>query len=100
MGAPRAKPPATASGISVAREFLERLARILVRCGHSPRELRGEFQRICDEFKEPRREWEPSEPTSPSDLLQVLAYWQGDPQSLVSRGAPLALPLKGKGPSL
>ena len=30
----------------------------------------------------------------------MIAYWHGDPQYLDSRGAPLALPLKDKGPSL
>src|SRR5262249_27717168 len=30
----------------------------------------------------------------------VIAYWHADPQYLDSRGAPLALPLKDKGPSL
>ena len=100
MGAPRARPPAAASGVSVAREFLERLARILVRIGHSPRELRCEFERICDELNEPRRRWDPSEVNYLLDLAHVIECWHADPQYLDSRGAPLALPLKGKGPSL
>jgi hypothetical protein len=100
MGAIRARPPATASGVSVAREFLERLARILVRSGHSPRALRREFQQICDALKEPKRKWDPAELNYLADLPHVIAYWHGDPQYLDSRGAPLSLRLKDKGPSL
>jgi hypothetical protein len=100
MGAPRARPPATASGVGIAREFLERMARILVRSGHSPQQLRREFQRICDALNEPRRHWDPAELDYLADLPHVIAYWHGDPQYLDSHGTPLALPLKGKGPSL
>lgn len=100
MGAPRARPPAAASRVGLAREFLERLGRILVHCGHSPRELRREFQRICDGLGEPLRQWNPAELDYLADLPHVIACWHADPQYLDSRGAPLALPLKGKGPSL
>ena len=96
MGASRARTPATASGASGAREFLERLARILVRCGHSPSALPREFQRICDELNEPKRQWDPAELDYLADLPHVIAYWHGDPQYLDSRGAPLSLPLKDK----
>lgn len=99
MGHSRAKTPAAASGAS-AREFLERLARILVHTGHSPHELRSEFQRICDALKEPRREWDPAELNYLADLPHVIAQWHADPQYLDPRGAPLALPLKGRGPSV
>lgn len=99
MGASRAKTPATASDVG-AREFLERLARILVHSGHSPRNLRREFQRICDTLKEPKRKWDPAELNYLADLPHVIAHWHADPQYLDSRGAPLPLPLKDKGPSL
>ena len=98
MSASRAKTPATR--VSVAWEFLDRLARILVRSGHSPRALRRDFERICHELKEPKRHWDASELDYLADLPHVIAYWHGDPQYLDSRGAPLALPLKDKGPSL
>ena len=87
MGAPRAKPHATASGVGVAREFLERQARILVRCGHSPQELRREFQRICDALKEPKRHSNPAELGYLMHLPYVIAYCYGDPQYLDSHGA-------------
>src|SRR5215831_12237688 len=100
MGAPRARTPATASGISGAREFLERLARILVHSGYSPRELPRVFQEICEELKEPKRQWDPAELNYLADLPHVIAHWHADPQYLDSSGAPLALRLKDKGPSL
>jgi hypothetical protein len=100
MGAPRARRPATASSSGGAAEFLERLARILVHSGYSPRELPRVFQRICEELKEPKRQWDPTELNYLSDLPHVIAHWHADPQYLDSRGAPLALPLKDKGPSL
>ena len=100
MGAPRARTPAAASGIGGAREFLERLARILVHSGYSPRELPRVFQRICEELKEPKRKWDPGELYYLADLPHVIAHWHADPQYLDSRGAPLALPLKANGPSL
>jgi hypothetical protein len=99
MGAGRIKTPVAASGVS-ARELLNRLARILVRSGHSPRQLRREFQRICDDLREPKRPLDPAEVNYLADLPHVVAYWHGDPQYLDSRGTPLALPLKAKGPSL
>jgi len=100
MGASRARIPAAGSGVSVAPEFLERLARILVHIGYSPQELRREFQQICGALKEPKRTWDPAELNYLADLPHVIAHWHADPQYLNSRGAPLALPLKGKGPSL
>jgi hypothetical protein len=100
MGAHRARTPATASAISGAQEFLERLARILVHSGYSPRELPGLFQRICEHLKEPKCEWNQTERYYLADLFQVIAHWYADPQYLDSRGTPLALPMKGKGPTL
>jgi len=100
MGAPRARTPATVSDISGAREFLERLARILVHSGYSPRELPRVFQRICEQLKEPRRQWDSRERYYLADLSHVIAHWHADPRYLDSSGAPLALPLKDKGPSL
>jgi hypothetical protein len=79
---------------------LERLARILVHSGYSPRELPRVFQRICEELKEPKRKWDPAELYYLADLPHVIAHWHADPQYLDPRGAPLALPLKARGPSL
>jgi hypothetical protein len=83
-----------------SREFLERLARILVRCGHSPRTLVREFREVCSRLIEPKRRWDSRQPASFVDFPHVMGHWHTDPQYLDSRGRPIPLPLRGKGPSL
>lgn len=90
----------TGGGISYSREFLERLVRILVHSGHSPKQLTREFRDICGGLKEPARRWDPTRLAYVADLTHVIAHWYADPQYLDSRGAPLPLPLRGRGPSL
>jgi Family of unknown function (DUF6502) len=86
--------------VSYSREFLERLARILVHSGHSPKELAREFREICSGLKEPARRWDPTQLAYFFDLPHVIAHWHADPQYLDSRGAPIPLPLRARGPSL
>jgi hypothetical protein len=86
--------------VSYSREFLERLARILVHSGHSPKELAREFRDICSQLKQPARRWAPTSLTYFVDLPQVVALWHSDPQYLDSLGMPLRLPFSGRGPSL
>jgi hypothetical protein len=85
---------------SYSREFLERLARILVRTGHSPRELSREFREICSSLKEPASRWDAAQLAYLGDLPHILALWHSDPRYIDSRGAPIPLPLRAKGPSL
>jgi hypothetical protein len=85
---------------SYSREFLERMARILVHSGHSPRELVREFRGICSALKEPKRRWDPSQLAYFFELPDVIALWHADPQYLDNRGRPIALALRGHGPSL
>jgi hypothetical protein len=85
---------------SYSREFLERLARILVHTGHSPRQLLREFREICGTLKEPSGRWEASQLTYLLDLPHIVAHWHADPQYIDSRGAPIPLPLRARGPSL
>jgi len=87
-------------GVSYSREFLERLARILVHSGHSPKELAREFRDICSRLKEPARRWDPKQLTHFIGLAHVITRWYTDPQYLDSRGAPIPLPLRARGPSL
>jgi hypothetical protein len=89
-----------AGSVSHSRELLERLARILVHTGHSPRQLAREFRAICGSLKEPKQRWDPNLRTYFADLPHVIAHWHADPQYLDSRGDPRALPLRGRGPSL
>ena len=87
-------------GVSYSREFLERLARILVGTGHSPRELSREFREICSRLKEPDTRWDPAQLTYLWDLPHVISFWHSDPQYIDSRGAPIPLSLRGRGASL
>ena len=95
---PRHRPQG--EGVSYSREFLERLARILVGTGHSPRELSREFREICSRLKEPDTRWDPAQLTYLWDLPHVISFWHSDPQYIDSRGAPIPLSLRGRGASL
>ncbi|HVZ35295.1 MAG TPA: DUF6502 family protein [Polyangiaceae bacterium] len=95
--APRGR---SSSGVGDAREYLERLGRILVHSGHSPKNLLREFGDVCRQLKEPSERWDSARLNYVSDLPHVLTRWHSDAQYLDSRGAPLALPLSGRGPSL
>jgi hypothetical protein len=90
----------SSSGVGDAREYLERIGRILVHSGHSPKHLLREFGSVCRQLKEPRERWDAARLTYVSDLPHVITYWHSDAQYLDARGAPLPLPLKGHGPSL
>ena len=95
---PRHRPQG--GGGSYSREFLERLARILVGTGHSPRELSREFREICSRLKEPATRWDPAQLTYLWDLPHVISCWHSDPQYIDSQGAPIPLSLRGRGASL
>jgi hypothetical protein len=89
-----------AGGAEYARECLSRLARILVHGGHSPKRLSRDFRDICSELKEPTRPWDPTRLTFYADLPHVIAHWHSDPRYMDSRGRPVPLPLRGRGPCL
>lgn len=96
--APRRRLPA---GVAYSREFLERLARILVHTGHSPRKLSREFADICKGLKEPTTPWDPARLNFASDLPHVIAHWHSDPQYVDPEGRPIPLPVRARGgPSL
>lgn len=88
------------AGASYSREFLERLARILVHSGHSPGKLVQEFAEVCAPLKEPELRWDPARPALVADLPHVIAHWHADPKYLDPRGLPLPLPVRARGPSL
>lgn len=90
----------SSSDVGDAREYLERLARILVRCGQSPKNLQREFAVVCRTLAEPTEHWESTRSEFVSDLPHVLTHWHDDAQYLDSQGRPVALPLKGRGPSV
>ena len=97
---PKSDARAASGGIGYSREFLERLAHILVHTGHSPKRLAQEFRQICRGLKEPVHPWNPAHLNDVADLPHVIACWHADPQYVNSQGEPLALPLKARGRSL
>jgi hypothetical protein len=93
-----AQPSGAVQGYS--RELLEHVAAILVRTGHSPRRLAREFQEVCALLKEPTQAWDPRNLDYFADIPHVIAHWHADPRYLDGGGAPVALPLRGRGRSL
>jgi hypothetical protein len=83
-----------------ACECLSRLARILVRCGHSPRDLVRQLRDICRTLDEPSRRWDPHLLSLLAELPHVIAVWHADPRYLDAEGRPLGLALHGPRASL
>jgi Family of unknown function (DUF6502) len=71
-----------------------------VHAGHSPKELVREFREICGALKEPANRWDAARLNYLGDLPHIIALWHSDPQYVDSRGAPIPLPLRARGPSL
>src|SRR5580658_4190058 len=80
-------------GIGYSREFLERLAQILVHSGHSPKKLAREFREICDGLKEPAHAWDPAYLNYLADLPHVPHLWHATSHSAHSHAPPLSLPI-------
>ena len=83
-----------------AVESLGRLARILVSCGHAPKDLVNVFREVCSALREPVKKWDSAEFAFLADLPHVIALWHSDPRYLDPRGAPAPLPLRGRRRSL
>jgi len=83
-----------------AFEALSRLARILVRCGHSPRDLLRNLREVCRTLGEPSRRWEPELLNFLADLPHVIALWYSDPHYLGAGGRPAPLKVQGRGATL
>ena len=90
----------SSGGVGDAREYLERIGRILVHSGHSPKNLLREFEEVCRQLKEPAESWDAARLNYVSDLPHVITSWHSDAQYLDSQGAPIPLPLSGPGPNL
>jgi hypothetical protein len=86
--------------LGTSRELLERLGRVLVECGYSPRQILQEFAAICAKLKHPQREWNPATLGYIADLPHVLTHWHRDPDYLDDLGRPRPLSLDADGPSL
>ena len=88
------------SALGTSREFLERVGRILVECGYSPKRLEREFAEICGKLEDPKGQWNPATLGYIADLPHVLTHWHRDPDYLDDHGTPRPLSLRNDGPSL
>lgn len=85
---------------SYAEEVLSESATILVKTGHSPKELMQTFRQICRSLAEPPRPFDPGAIAYVVGLAHVVAHWYSNPAFRDSIGQPLRLPLQGRGPCL
>jgi hypothetical protein len=83
-----------------ALDCLSRVARILVLCGHSPKDLVRKLQAACRVLPEPTFGWDPERLHFIADLPHVISLWYSDPLYLAAKGEPAALPVSGRGATL
>jgi len=85
---------------SYAEEVLSESATILVKTGHSPKELVRTFRQICRALDEPPRPFDPGAIAYVVGLSHVVAHWYSDPAFRDRGGQPSRLPLRSRGPCL
>jgi len=85
---------------SYAEEVLNECATILVKTGHSPKELVRTLRQICRALDEPPRPFDPGAIAYVVGLSHVVAHWYSDPAFRDKRNQPLRLPLQGPDPCL
>ncbi len=83
-----------------AQEVLSKSATILVKTGHSPKELARQFARICRAIEEPSQLFDPGAVPYVSGLPHIIAHWYSEPAYLNAKGTPRALSLRGRGRNL
>ena len=91
---------ATRRHSSYSHAVLTESANILVKAGHSPKELVEEFQRICSAIPEPPHPFDPHCILYVEGLPHIVAHWFSDPAYVDEAGKPLPLRLRGRGPCL
>ena len=85
---------------SYAHAVLAESAHILVRTGHSPKQLLEEFREICSAIPEPSRVFDPRCVPYVEALPHILAHWFTDPAYVDAQGKPIPLRLRSRGPCL
>jgi hypothetical protein len=85
---------------SYAQEVLSKSAIILVKTGHSPKELARTFRQICRTLEEPPHPFDPDAIPYLVGLSHIVAHWYSDPGYRDRRGEPLRVSLRGSGPCL
>jgi Family of unknown function (DUF6502) len=83
-----------------AQEVLRECATILVKTGHSPKELERTFRQVCRTLEEPFRPFDPRRVPFVTGLSHVVAHWYTDPAFLDRRNQPMPLPLRARGACL
>ena len=97
---PARRPHADAGSVRYVRRYLTQVGQILVECGHSPKTLKREFDRICPSLKEPKEPWDATRFDYFADLRHVITHWRHDATYTDAQGCPKPLPLRGEDPSL
>jgi len=85
---------------SYAQEVLTESAAILVKTGHSPKELEHTFREICRALGEPSQPFDPGSVPYVVGLSHIVAHWYTDPAFRDGSDQPLRLPLQARGPCL
>src|SRR5437763_13626640 len=85
---------------SYAQEVLNECATILVKTGHSPKELVRTLRLICRALDEPPRPFDPGAIAYVVGLAHVVSHWYSETAFRDNRNQPLRLPLRGLGPCL
>lgn len=85
---------------SYAHAVLAESAHILVRTGHSPKQLLEEFREICGAIPEPSKVFDPRCVPYVEGLPHILAHWFTDPAYVDAQGKPIPLRLRSRGPCL
>ncbi len=85
-----------------AQLLLRESVNVLIKTGHSPEQLRRQFEQICRDLPEPDCGFDPLAVRYVAALPHVIAYWYGDAAYVDQKGQPLPLPFRarGKAPSL
>jgi hypothetical protein len=79
---------ATRKHSSYSHAVLTESANILVKAGHSPKDLVEEFQRICSAIPEPSHPFDPHCILYVEGLPHIVAHWFSDPAYVDESGKP------------
>lgn len=91
---------ATRKNSLYSHAVLTESANILVKAGHSPKELIEEFRQICSDIPEPSHPFDPRCIVYVEGLPHIIAHWFSDPAYVDDYGKPLPLRLRARGPCL
>lgn len=85
---------------AAALEAIERFVRVLARTGLSARELASACRNACERIPEALTRQGRREIRKMIDAPHIVTLWFSDPDFLDAHGKPLALSVRGRGPSI